>query len=820
VITYDASVLYQDVTLSSYGNLPLSFESNTGQTDESVKFLSRGGGFSLFLTKDEAVIALGKTSSSGPAGKKRTAKALPTSGKNTSSSASTLRMQLLGVKSDTHVVGAEELPGKANYFIGNDPSKWRTNVPTYARVKYEGVYPGVDLVYYGKQGQLEYDFVVAPGADPRVIRLKLDGTRKLRIDKNGNLLMETGGNEARFEKPQAYQETNGTRRAVACNYWITSANTFGFRVAGFDRRKPLVIDPVFLYSTYLGGTGDDQAAAIAVDPAGNAYLTGTTASPNFPAVNAIQSTFGGGNSYAFVTKINAAGTTLVYSTYLGGGGENGYDIALDSAGNVYVTGLTYSPNFPLVNAIQSTFGGFDDAFVTKINANGSALVYSTYLGGSDDDRGFSIAVDSAGNAYVTGLTTSPDFPTANAIQSTLGTPITPGTACCVNPDAFVTKINANGSALVYSTYLGGTDYDVGLGIAADSGGNAYAAGVTASANFPTFNALQSLLRGSHNAFITKINASGAALVYSTFLGGSGYDTADDIALDPAGNAYVTGLTSSPDFPLVGPLQSIYGGGSFDAFVTKINASGAALVYSTFLGGSGYDEGRRVAVDSGGNAYVVGGTGSANFPTVNAIQSSFGGGSAVPFDAFVSKIDASGSTLVYSTYLGGSGDDYGLGVALDSTATAYVVGYTYSANFPTANAFQSALGGAEDGFVSKIASQSFKAFVQQPINPDGSTVFKASRGVVPVKFTLTENGAPTCALPPATIAVTRTAGGTPGSVDESVYTTNADSGSNFRIDTTACQYIYNLGASSLGVATYRVDISINGFIVGDAMFALE
>jgi hypothetical protein len=678
--------------LEGYGKLPLSFEANHGQTDNKVKFLSRGHGYSLFLTGNEAVIALKKTAlqseeMNGLAGRKLVEKQ-----KMGAVGGTAVRMELVGANASPRVVGAEELPGKANYFIGNDPAKWRTNVPTYAKVKYEGVYPGVDLVYYGNQGQLEYDFVVAPGVDPSEVRLKFRGVRKPQVDEKGNLLLGSGDEEVRFEKPVVYQEVAGEKKSVEGSFVLASANRIGFQLGEYDHSQPLVIDPVLSYSTYLGGSEADAGFGIAVDTSGDAYVTGSTQSSNFPTANALQSTPGGSSGNAFVTKINASGSALVYSSYLGGNEEDdGFGIAVDTSGNAYVTGQTRSTNFPTANALQSTLGGSISAFVTKIGPSGSALVYSTYLGGSGIDFGLGIAVDTSGDAYVTGSTQSSDFPTANALQST------PGGS---SGNAFVTKINASGSALVYSTYLGGNHVDQGFGIAVDASGNAYVTGLTQSSNFPTANALQSTPGGSSgNAFITKIDPSGSALVYSTYLGGSLLDQGLGIAVDTSGNAYVTGYTQSSNFPTVNALQSTLGS-TYSAFVTKINASGSALVYSTFLGGSTLDSGSGIAVDTFGNAYVTGYTQSSNFPTVNALQTTLGGS----IDAFVTKINASGSALVYSTYLGGSGNDIGSSVAVDTSGNAFVTGRTLSTNFPTAIALQSTLGGsigAFDAFVSKI-----------------------------------------------------------------------------------------------------------------------
>jgi hypothetical protein len=703
--TSPTSALHKRSALSEYGKLPLSFEVNRGQADGQVKFLSRGNGFSLFLTNDEAVIALRKADPRNPDARKHPGGSMRTADKDAPSAGARLRLQLLGANMSPRVVGIEELPGKTNYFIGGDPAKWRTNIPTYSKVKYEGIYPGVDLIYYGNRGRLEYDFVLAPGIDPGLIGMRFRGGSEVTIDENGDLLLHSDG--VRFQKPLVYQNADGTRKPVESRYLMTADNTVRFSVGDYDRSKTLVIDPVIVYSTYLGGSGTDNGGSIAVDDTGNAYLTGQAGSVDFPIVNAIQPTFAGLGfepSNVFITKINPSGSALVYSTYLGGGGRDfGSGIAVDPSGNVYVTGFANSFDFPTVNALQPVSHGCcgpngGTGFVAKLNPAGSALVYSTFLGGFGDDSGDAIATDAAGNAYVTGATQSSDFPTAHPLQATLGTD--------AGSDAFVTKINPTGSALVFSTYLGGGGsfaHDSGTGIAVDPAGNVYVVGTAQSSNFPTANALQPNRTGGENAFVTKINSSGSAFVYSTYLGGSSPtgDSGSGIAADRSGNAYVVGETFSADFPTVNPVQSALNGLS-DAFLTKINASGSALAYSTFLGGSGTDVAGSVAVDGLGNAYMAGATESTDFPTLNALQPTFGG---LSLDGFVAEINPSGGALIYSTYLGGSGDDLAGGIALDPLGNVYVSGSTNSTNFPTVNALQHALGGsgANNAFVTMIGS---------------------------------------------------------------------------------------------------------------------
>ncbi len=692
---------------ANYGRIPLNFESNHGQTDASVNFLARGAGYTLFLKPAEAVFTLQNSDCElrNEDGSLATSKAAKVKANPQSATCITkskvLRMKLAGADQAAAVQSSDELSGKVNYFTGNDPERWQTEIPTYARVSYTQVYPGVDIVYYGNQRQLEYDFIVAPGRDARSIKLQFDGADKVEVDAAGDLLLSLGKSVIRQPKPLVYQEVAGTRRAVDGGYVIDAERQVGFTVGVYDAQLPLIIDPVLVYSTYLGGAGGEQALEIAIDPSGNAYVTGFTNSTNFPTANALQATNGGFQD-AFVTKINAAGTAFVYSTYLGGSsGEQARGIAVDSAGNAYITGFTGSTNFPTANAIQSTLDvGGQDAFVTKLNAAGSALVYSTFLGGvgasNSAEFGEDIAVDSAGNAYVTGSTFSNNFPVVNAVQATFGG----------FTDAYVTKINAAGSALVFSTYLGGSDSEIGEGINVDSAGNVYITGDTQSTNFPTANAVQAANGGGQDAFVTKLNAAGSAFVYSTYLGGSAQDDGEAIAPDSSGNTYLTGNTFSTNFPTANAIQPVHGGGVIqDAFVTKLNAAGNAFVYSTYLGGTGGEIGFGIAVDAAGNAYIAGGTGSlTSFPTANAIQCASGGSQ----DVFVTKLNSTGSAFIFSTYLGGSGVENGRGIAIDSSGGIYVGGFTRSSDFPTVNPIQSTFGGDAtfgDAFVTKISDTS-------------------------------------------------------------------------------------------------------------------
>ncbi len=563
-------------------------------------------------------------------------------------------------------------------------NRWQTGVAIYGKVKLNGVYNGVDLVYYGNGRQLEYDFIVAPGADPNTIRLNFSGTDNARLDAAGDLLLHTQDGELRLQKPVVYQTVGGERKNVDGRFVLHKlplpqgegrgegkhiSQQIGFQVAAYDAGLPLVIDPVLVYSSYLGGSGWDLATDIAVDSAGNAYVTGYTNSADYTTVNAKYSQLQG-NDDAFVTKLSADGQQIIYSTYLGGSNDDeGNDIAIDIIGNAYLTGSTSSVDFPTVNAKYPQLRGSTDAFVTKLSADGQTIVYSTYLGGSNYDGSASIAVDNIGNTCVTGGTYSADFPIVNAVYPQYGG----------NWDAFVAKLSADGQKVIYSTYLGGSELESSSSIAIDSIGNAYVTGRTWSTNFPTNNAKYPHFNVGYqdDAFITKISEDGQRVIYSTYLGGSGQDEGTSIAVDNIGNIYVIGRTESADFPTVNARYPQFRSNS-DAFVIKLTTSGQTVVYSTYLGGSEFEGGGDIAVDSTGNAYVTGGTTSADFPIVNAKYPQLRGYT----DAFVSKLSANGQIVIYSTYLGGSGQDGGIAISVDNAGNAYVIGNTDSSDFPS------------------------------------------------------------------------------------------------------------------------------------------
>ena len=715
----------------AYGKLPLSFEENRGQVDKEVKYISRGSGYTMFLTPTEAVLTLQR--SDGKKAATTAADALhsrvPTQAHSLRTSV--LRMKLKGANHSPAVSGESEMGVRTNYFIGNDPERWQTDVARYERVKYSQVYPGIDMIYYGQQQELEYDFEVAPGADVRRIALEFTGVKRVKIErKTGDLLLQTAGGEVRQRKPLAYQEVGGERREVASRYVMQGKSRVGIEVREYDRAKRLVIDPVLSYSTYLGGSKGDVGTSIAVDAAGIAYVTGYTYSVDFPTRHPYQTEHDNDDRYTdvFVAKFNTnaeGAASLLYSTYLGGSHDYTYaylndvatGIAIDASGIAYVTGYTNSIDFPTKNQYQ-TQQSYRDAFVTKLNTNASgaaSLLYSTYLGGSEDDYSYGIAVNSSGIAYVTGETASPDFPTLNPYQTGNGT--------------FVTKLDTNisgTSALLYSTILRGCGSS---SIAVDSSGIAYVTGSAAGPNLPKLHQYQAF-RGGVDAFVAKIdtNASGAAsLLYSTYLGGSYSDYGTGIAVDSSGHAYVTGYTDSTNFPIRNQYQQTYQSHSYpgDAFVTKLdtNASGAAsLLYSTYLGGDSNDFAHGIAVDAEGHAYVTGETASPDFPTLNPYQQYHGG-----FDAFVTKLDTNASgaaSLVFSTYLGGNfgyAYDSGKAIALDSSDHIYVTGYTLAGDFPTLNQYQTQQSFYwSDAFVTKLTDTTF---ISGRVTSDGASGFR-------------------------------------------------------------------------------------------------
>ena len=689
-----------------FNQFPLSFEPNQQQTNSEVKFLARGSGYILFLTEKDVVFTLGKTPQT----------------------AAVLRMSLLGANASPSFTGMEELPGKSNYFIGDQPAHWHTNIPNYRKVAERGIYPGIDLVYYGTQRQLEYDYVIAPGASPSKIQIAFEGAKNLHTDAQGDLVLSVAAtNDVRLHKPIAYQQIGDEKQLVAANYVLQDNGSVEFGVGAYDTSRPLVVDPILAYSTYLGGSGIDNATSIAIAPDNTAFVAGSTFSTDFPTVHALQANDGGGPDFpqdAFVSKISSDGSTLLYSTFLGGENQDAANgIAVDNFGDAFVTGFTLSPHFPVSTGAFDTLCGFDgdcgatfsggslvtNAFVTELNPAGSALVYSTFFGYFENVKGQAIAVDSNGNAYITGSTSANGVPVIVITPPKQPPPPFPITSGAFQPgfgggstNAFIAKFDATGTTVLYSSYLGGDTEDVGHGVALDSNANVYLTGLTYSTNFPRAAALQTTPGGAGDAFAAKVNTNGSSLtslVYSTYLGGSGLDQGNGIAVDSAGNAYIAGQTESAAFGFTptGTFQTAFNGQG-DAFVAKLSTTGA-LSYFTYLGGTKADAATGIAVDSLDDVYVTGSTVSTDFPTSGAVfQPTYGGGNA---DSFVAKLDSAGATLVYSSFLGGTNTELATGIAVDTAGSAYVTGQTCSQDFPLANPLQSNPGGNCDAYVAKV-----------------------------------------------------------------------------------------------------------------------
>ena len=690
-----------------YARLPLRFEVNRGQAPGKVEFLARGAGYTMSLGRDGAVLALAGRKGGG---------GIPAAGSRA------VGMSLVGSNPRPEITGVMPLEGTSNYIVGSDRRDWRTGVPSYAQVRYGEVYPGIDMIFKGNQRELRYDFIVAPGSDPARIAIAYPGAERLSIARSGDLLVHAPGGAIRQRRPVIFQGSGADRRRVAGSYVLErDGRNVRFEIGAYDRTRPLVIDPTIVYSTHLGGFATsgsklDFANGIAVDASGSAYVVGLTdsVSPPYPTTpGALQTGFKGGTFDAFVTKLNPAGDGIVYSTYIGGTGDDrANDVTVGSTGIAYLTGRTVSTDFPTTaGAYQpANRGGPAEGFVAALKADGSGFQYSTYLGGTGNDFGNRVRVDSDGAAYVAGQTSSAsgsttnDFPTtAGALQTTFGGAA--GTATTGPNDAFVTKIAPDGTRLEYSTFLGGPAADTGRAIALGSDGAAYVTGATSSATaFGTPGAYkETLAAGGGDAYAAKLSPDGSALAYATYLGGTKGDDGRGIAVDADGNAYLTGTTDSTDFPTENPAQasnaSAPGPFPSDPFVTKLNPEGSGLVYSTYIGSNTFDNATDIAVDGGGNAYAVGNT-LGDFPLKDPVQVRTG-----DYDGYLAKFDAAGQ-IAYSTIYGGGSRDFNNAVAVDGAGNAYIAGRTdyYSPGaFPVRNAFQPLNNGFADAFVAKISS---------------------------------------------------------------------------------------------------------------------
>jgi hypothetical protein len=682
----------QSPVMQRMGAMPLAFTKNMGQWNEQVLFRANTGGATVWFCKDRVVYQFvrrveksGSAEGSGtlhvPAGTRSVP--LREEMERDSTEQLVITAKFVGSNPNVEVIGERLMEYKCNYFLGNDPEKWRTDVANYEGAVMKGLYPGVDLRFNSDaDGQAEYEFVVAESADLEKVKVEYEGVEGTAVDTDGRLILETKWGDV--------IAAMGTIADCALSRSASLSFLSGTKITtGMSRQALGPFGVQLVYSTYLGGSNIEAGYGIAVDGVGNAYVTGHTHSADFPTVAPLDGSFNG-TFDAFVTKLSPAGNCLIYSTYLGGSNDDyGFGVVIDGLGNAYMSGPTYSDDFPTtINPLDGSLTGTADAFVAKLSPGGNALVYSTYLGGSNGDFGHGIAVDTAGSAYITGETFSDDFPTTNSFDAIFNGYI----------DAFVAKLNAAGNSLVYSTYLGGSAYDQGRAVVVDGMGSACVVGGTESANFPTANALDESLSGSTDAWVAKLSPAGNSLVYSTYFGGGGSEIARGMALDVTGNTYVTGETSSDDFPTTpGSFDDSYNGGSIDAFAAQLSVGGNDLIFGTLLGGSGDDRGYGIAADAAGNTYVTGNTFSSDFPTKAPFDGTLNGS----YDAFVTKLGPSGNKLVYSTYLGGSGDGHTAAIAVDGTGGVYVTGTTADGDFPIINPYDSSLSGTHDAFVTKL-----------------------------------------------------------------------------------------------------------------------
>jgi Beta-propeller repeat len=673
---------------------PLTFEENRGQAPEGVRFLSRGPGYHLFLSGDDALFTL-----RGSLGRARS-----------------LRMRFEGASVGAPMRGEDEQSSQAHYFVGRDPLRWTTNVPRYARVLEHGLYPGVDLAYRSTGDRLEYDLIVHPGADPSSIQVRVEGADGVAIDETGGLVLTLDELELVHLSPTLYQTTQQERgrTRVAGEFVLLAPDRVGFRVGSFDRSKPLVIDPEVLFSSFAGGSGRDELLDVAMDSSRNVYATGLTASLDYPVGGSAGSALAG-DLDCVVSKWSASGSTLLYSAYIGGSGlDVCSSLAVDGSGRVFLVGTTGSADFPTRNALHPVFGGGDyDAVVVKLDPSGGSLEFSTYWGGTGQDFGFGLALSTNGAPSIVGGTNSLNFPTVNAFQAGYG-----GGAL----DAFVSRLTPSGSAVLYSTFLGGADDDQALDIAVDKNGSTVLTGVTLSADFPLLDPVQPAMGGesAFDAFVTKLGPSGA-LAFSTYLGGSETDIGFDVALDRYGRILVVGGTMSDDFPTTpGAFQTTIHG-VMDGFVAAID--GTTLSFGTYLGGSSGEFVLGVQADPRGRPIVTGFTSSLDFPLARPTQALYGGGAS---DAFLAKLSRDGSSLVFSTYHGGSDQETAGALASDSNGRVFLAGGASSVDFPVSHgAFQASLRGDEDGFVARIATetlgeqfQDLGALVPELVNDSG------------------------------------------------------------------------------------------------------
>ncbi len=671
------------------GRLPVAFVPNLGQWEHPARFVARIGPMTMFLEEKGWTFTLVERAAEQAAASK--SESAPARGV-------AVRMTFVAASAPT-LIAEDARTGRHHYFLGNDPSKWRTEVPLYTSVRYRDVQPGVDVRAREHDGHFEYDLLLQPDAELEPVEITVEGIERMQVDEQGALVMETRLGPVRMPAPLSWEEEpSGEKCVVSCRYVLRGENRFGFEVAGRRQGWALVVDPGLVWSTFLGGgVSEESVRGVALDAQGAATVVGYTGSASFPTTpGAFDTSHNGGPDAgrdAFVTRVSTSGTSLVYSTFLGGTHEDGADaVAVDAQGAATVLGATSSADFPTTSgAFDTSHNGVIDAFVARLSPTGATLVYSTFLGGTASDWSSAVAIDAQGAATVVGRTYSADLPTtAGAFDTTFDGPT----------EAYVSRISAAGSSLVYSTFLGGTGHEHALALALDAQGAATVAGLTASTDFPsTPGAFDTSFNGGQDAFVTRLSPTGSSLVYSTFLGGPGLEYALALALGADGAATVAGRTDLASFPVTpGAFDTSYNGGN-DAFVARLSPTGSTLVYSTFLGGAGQDYVSALVLDAQGAAIVVGPTESINFPTtLGAFDTSFNGAA----DAFVTRLSPTGSSLLYSTFLGGSNHDQGQAVAVDAHGAATVAGAASSIDFPTTpGAFDTTHHGGYDGFITRL-----------------------------------------------------------------------------------------------------------------------
>ncbi len=724
---------------SALQNAPVMFIENTGQFDPQVRFQMRGQQGTVHLTEDGIWYTLleppqgiaGAPKERGPLFQQAGDEDEARRGVN-------LKLSFAGANHHPEVAGFSRLDTTVSFFIGNDPARWQINVPVWGGVRYADLYPGIDLELTSQSGRLVQRVVVRPGADLDAVRLRVEGADHVTLEGK-RLRLTTAVGEFSLPLLSLQGGTAGAHPSIVEPQPGRAEVSSPFASSPPPPSNPAQADDPsdLVYSTFLGGSffGYEGAEGIAIDDSGAAYVAGVTAAADFPTEPGSFDVDLGGSSDAFVTKINADGSDLVYSTFLGGSAaDSGSAIAVDSSGAAFVVGGTWSSDdFPTTEgAFDRTHNGDSDAFVAKLNSGGTDLVYSTLLGGGNADYGYNIAVDDSGAAYVTGETLSTNFPTTDGAYDTV----------YEYDDAFATKLNTEGSDLVYSTFLGGQSTDAGFGIAVDDSGAAYLAGGTLSSDFPTTEGAFDRTYEDDDAFVTKLNVDGDSLAYSTFLGGSGEEVSKGIAVGASGAAYITGATWSGDFPTTAGAFDQTLDGLHDAFIAKLNAEGSGLAYSTFLGGTSYfgDYSYAIAVDATGAACVTGETYSSDFPTTSgAFDTSYN----ALGDVFAVRLKADGGSLAYGSFLGGANWDYGSAIAIDGLGNCYVTGHTESSNFPTTvGAFDTDYNGEGDSFVAMVAmvkptTINVDAYVQAP-----PLVRVAPGATAPIDIWYGNNGATT------------------------------------------------------------------------------